>query len=570
MPRILARVVAASSLLFLVGVQADHPQDPQENGTTITFDHVKGNEWWVEVKLAGTQAFDLVAARDEGGPWVVLEKKSWGVWAGSFHIEPGHHVQFEALYTVHDGERTRSCWFTHPDGVERCDYQPGDLTRFDHTGGNEWWVQVKVGGAPSAVQAQDDGGPWIDLQKRSWGDWAASFRIEPGHDVRFRALVDGAWKESCWFTHPGGVSPDGDGTCTGSEGADPGPGGPAPMTFDHRGGNQWWVEVSITGGNIYVVHAEDSGGQTHRLTLREWGNWAGSFHIAPGESVRFHVNDRDGSPTVSSCWFTHPEGKTPTGGETCTGTSAGAPQADVAFAPKAGNSWWVETYALSNGSVTAVAARVDGGTWKPLEKKQWGAWAASFHVPQGSSVELRATTASGEAISMAYHWPSAVPVSERGTPWPHEGSYLRFAYEENDYHDDTDKRIGYATWAYRDGTWHVFCEEREFRGTSWPFREYALMAPPFGGRGLDVGQRVEVDMHSCQARSYDVVVKQAQTRHTHIEGRDAEVAVWYGSSDRDNAAIEQQTGWMVSYSHHDDAGYIIASLEDTDAPLPRV
>src|SRR5581483_7932482 len=54
--------------------------------------------------------------------------------------------------------------------------------------GNEWWVGAVVGGASASqvtrVEAMDTGGPWVELTKRAWGSWAASFHVEPGHTVR--------------------------------------------------------------------------------------------------------------------------------------------------------------------------------------------------------------------------------------------------------------------------------------------------------------------------------------------------------------------------------------------------
>ena len=89
----------------------------------------------------------------------------------------------------------------------------GKSAVFDHkeASANEWWVEVVVTGSSAAtiqsVQAMDTGGPWTAMAYRAdWGSWTASFRIEPGNQVRFRATwSDGAIIESCWFTHPQGV-----------------------------------------------------------------------------------------------------------------------------------------------------------------------------------------------------------------------------------------------------------------------------------------------------------------------------------------------------------------------------
>ena len=64
--------------------------------------------------------------------------------------------------------------------------------RFTQVGGNEWWVQVRIlGPTASSVEARDTGGPWVRLQAQTWTSdrtwWAASFRIETGHQVMFRA-----------------------------------------------------------------------------------------------------------------------------------------------------------------------------------------------------------------------------------------------------------------------------------------------------------------------------------------------------------------------------------------------
>lgn len=92
--------------------------------------------------------------------------------------------------------------------------------------------------------------------------------------------------------------------------------GAVTTTFDHRGGNEWWVEVRVDGGDIYVVHAIESDGNSMALQLNNWGNYVGSMHIEPGHTIRFAANARDGSPARESCWFTHPGGA-----ENCAGVT---------------------------------------------------------------------------------------------------------------------------------------------------------------------------------------------------------------------------------------------------------
>lgn len=86
----------------------------------------------------------------------------------------------------------------------------------------------------------------------------------------------------------------------------------------------------------------------------------------------------------------------------------------AAFAPS-GNEWWVETTVTADNPVTRLEARVDGGPWQDLEQRRWGAWAASFHVPAGSTVEFRASDDFGRsALSDTFRWPDATPVVPDG------------------------------------------------------------------------------------------------------------------------------------------------------------
>jgi outer membrane protein assembly factor BamB len=70
------------------------------------------------------------------------------------------------------------------------------------------------------------------------------------------------------------------------------------------------------------------------------------------------------------------------------------------------NRWWVEVTVESDRSIAAVDARVDGGSWRALALTDWGTWAKSFNVPEGSAVQFRALDASGaEALSGTTTWP---------------------------------------------------------------------------------------------------------------------------------------------------------------------
>ena len=167
---------------------------------------------------------------------------------------------------------------------------PGTQTvRFDHDGGNEWWVEAIVSPFPSAVEAMDTGGAWTTLTFRSWGVWAGSLRIEPGHEVRFRALVDGRWIESCWHSHPGGVE-----RCSDA------PPAAFDATFTGATGNEWWLQVHVEGTRkVVAVDARIDGGSWKPLSLRDWGDWAASHHAPSGSLVEFRATADDGSTDLS-------------------------------------------------------------------------------------------------------------------------------------------------------------------------------------------------------------------------------------------------------------------------------
>ena len=269
---------------------------PATGAPAVSFTGSTGNEWWAQVKVGGADAGKVarVEAMDTGGAWVPLKDHGWG-WAASFRIEPGHLVTYRA--TLSDGRAATSCAFTHPGGQCASAPAPSDGgapdVAFTGSTGNEWWVQVKVGGADAGrvarVEARDTGGAWVPLQDRGWA-WAASFRIEPGHTVEYRAtLSDGRVAQSCAFTHPQGA-------CAGSS-----PAGPAfSATFRNARGNAWWVEVDVdaSGGTLARVEARADGGAWVALEKRSWGSWAKSVHAT--SSVVFRAVASDGQAVTSS------------------------------------------------------------------------------------------------------------------------------------------------------------------------------------------------------------------------------------------------------------------------------
>ncbi len=83
---------------------------------------------------------------------------------------------------------------------------------------------------------------------------------------------------------------------------------------------------------------------------------------------------------------------------------------DAEFIEPRGNDWWVEVDVNANDPLQGVHARVNAGDWRALEEQDWGSWAKSFHVPDGSIVQFQARNHDGDtALSGCYEWPDANP-----------------------------------------------------------------------------------------------------------------------------------------------------------------
>lgn len=198
-------------------------------GSDLTFEPRQGNEWWVDVRIGGADAAYIasVDSRDSYGDYVRLAHTSWGSWAGSFHVEPGHLVKYRV--TFYDGRVAWSCAYEHPSGAPSCGSpvptpdaasppapapapapSPTSGLTFGPKSGNEWWVEVRMGGGDAAkvakVGSRDSYADVVSLVRKSWGSWGASYHVEPGHVIMFRAtLTDGTVVTSCAFAHPSGV-----------------------------------------------------------------------------------------------------------------------------------------------------------------------------------------------------------------------------------------------------------------------------------------------------------------------------------------------------------------------------
>lgn len=189
------------------------------------------------------------------------------------------------------------------------------------------------------------------------------------------------------------------------------------IVFDHRTGNEWWVEVVLTGqdsGSVQSVLAMDTGGPWVTLTKRSWGAWAASFHIEPGNQVRFQANWAGGAQ-VTSCWFTHPGGVEQCGappGEfpellasTYVGPSPDGRErvADVAVDGN-GNAFVVGTLSGSDFDMSNAFLR----KYRPDASLAWTAWLSGSHNDEGVAV---ATDPTGNVYVALETWSNDLPAN---------------------------------------------------------------------------------------------------------------------------------------------------------------
>lgn len=190
------------------------------------------------------------------------------------------------------------------------------------------------------------------------------------------------------------------------------------VVFDHKTGNEWWVEVILSGqdaGSVVEVWAMDGLDPWTRLQKNNWGAYGASFHLGPGAMVRFKAVWAGGAEIVS-CYFTHPGGV-----ERCdVPPTTTPPEFDASFSNVKGNDWWVEVMVTANQPLATVHARVNcAENWKALTLRSWGHWAASFYVAPGSKVDFLVTATRGQQdASGGYVWPHATATSACGSTTP--------------------------------------------------------------------------------------------------------------------------------------------------------
>lgn len=186
---------------------------PAPGSFTASFTNVKGNAWWIEAKVTGSERIVAVAASVNGGAWRPLDLQWWGHWAKSYSAPSGSIVRLQA--TSASGATALSpCYQWTAATVVACPGAPppppppaGSFTAtFSNVRGNEWWVETDVaptGGTLAGVDARVNGGAWVALDLKSWGSWAKSIHAPPGSAVEFRArATDGQTSTSATYSWP--------------------------------------------------------------------------------------------------------------------------------------------------------------------------------------------------------------------------------------------------------------------------------------------------------------------------------------------------------------------------------
>lgn len=348
----------------------------------------------------------------------------WSFWAGKY-VKPAS-IPVAGNAADLDGDGKKEVVFVARDAHDEVDYKNNHFMLFvlSSSGGLKWRAQPSWGNPMSythPVLVDLDGDGRRDILLQDWntighkpGDWerlgkANVFAYSGSGTLLWRTALDNSWSNDDLAL----ADVDGDGRMevlaiggssgkdgiwyldarTGAREAHVAVGdwtvlrGPVAGDLDGSGKTSWAVPLHRTAnGGAFKVYRTDAPCKV------AFGGWSNDFGCGDG-------SDDDGS--------TPPPPPPPTG------------DFDADFSSASGNEWWVQVRVEANRALAGVDARVDGGSWKPLSLKSWGAWAASIHAPEGSVVEFRARASTGETeTSGGYRWTAGTPTSGGSTPPP--------------------------------------------------------------------------------------------------------------------------------------------------------
>ncbi|HWH09179.1 MAG TPA: hypothetical protein VNX21_08265, partial [Candidatus Thermoplasmatota archaeon] len=364
MSRILPAVALAACMLAVaLPAGADHPQ------AGVAFDHVGGNEWWVEMRWSGEERGWLSAfVRDTGGEWRQMTRPSWSpdprFFAASYHVEPGNKVQFKLL---NPDEAVVSCWFTHPAGAEACDGTETGAGAFAATfspSGHAELVRVAVG-ANRQVQsvhlsvmdpARGDayGG---ELARNADGSWGRVAHVPDGLLLRFTAVGPGGWSETATsgcYRWPAVTLVE----------CPPYPYG-AWVENVHAGERPDEVRAEVSDWSAQAQVRFDGGPFVDmRQDADGWGYYHAFGAPTTGDHLaEFRVKAPDGRVRCDEDGYFWP--RTAQHDAPMFGTDGA-----ILFAEMRGDANWVQTN-VYGGNVVAVEAQVGGGAWQRLDFQPW-------------------------------------------------------------------------------------------------------------------------------------------------------------------------------------------------------
>jgi hypothetical protein len=589
-----------------------------DSGHPIVFTSQGGNEWWVQVALSAQGAGSVIGvdSMDTGGPWVTMTAHpdwGFGVYAASYHIEPGHQVRFLAHWS--GGGQQTSCWFTHPQGVEQCPTTTSTTTSttsssstttsssgFDATftgvRGNEWWVQsnvAAVGGTLGNVDVRLNSDAWQPLTHQSWGGWAASYHIVQGTIVQLRATsTTGALDFSdCYQWIPASGADATQVSCRIPPPPPPPP--PTAVFYDNLQGNEWWIQAQAHSKSpVSGVDTRVNGGTWIAMTLHDYG-WAVSTHAPAGSHVQFRARFPDGTYAFIP------------NGYVWTAATQWPPQTsnfDAKFENTDHGNWnWVQVnvYAPSNWGLKGVSASVDNRPYEALHLQPWGDWAAPLQTFNGSYVRFAAEAPNGNmAVSDLYVWPSGRLVGA----WPVEGSFAAYHLS----HGFTSPGGGYSVGTqadlrltYHAGAWSGTCTGRTQESSSdspsdpyvvyhdytWTYAVHegppSAPAPPQVGSSynfhpLEASEYTAGDSGSCGHGEHISLVGAMTNVQTHLKdraGTDLVLPVWQAHHDpADSTPVADDLWWdtrlglLLQFDHSaQDGGGTMGWMTDTDAPI---
>ena len=259
--------------------------------------------------------------------------------------------------------------------------------------------------APQKVEVRFDGGDFEAMQgpqRPNEYEWTFSYDQAPssGHHVAQFRITDEVGRSNC--DQDGWNWPQDTGFSQYGEGNE--------VWFEEMKGSTSWVQTNAYSWTpIVAVGVLLPDGSERMLTKQAWCDWAAQVDLAAGTQVRFigYFPNFDHDISAAMAW---PPGSSPP-----PPPPPPPPGFTAQFTLVTGNEWWVQTQVTpSGGTLSKVDVRLNGGDWKPLKLQPWGvrAYAASYHIPEGTVVQFHAVSTTGqEALSACYHW---LPPTQNG------------------------------------------------------------------------------------------------------------------------------------------------------------